>query len=87
MKSIAIIDTPESCILCPFCHYNKVYSIYECRRERHWRIITNYNQKPDWCSLPRLPEEISAKYIEDAYEYEYSEGWNDCLKEIKGEEK
>ena len=66
-KSILILDTPTSCVLCPFSHYNDIYRYQDCRAyDNNWRKIPDYNRqrkhigsndiRPNWCPLSPLPE-------------------------------
>lgn len=45
MGAIAYFDMPEECYQCPCCGYNM-----KCRL-LHYRDVSNYESRPDWCPL------------------------------------
>jgi hypothetical protein len=65
-KSILIIDTPTSCVLCPMSYYNECHNEHYCIHSDHWQLIKDYNRqrrhtesddiRPSWCPLSPLPE-------------------------------
>ena len=93
-KSVLVIETPSSCIMCPLCYYNEVYSEYECRgTNEYFRTFETYgrNAKPDWCPLSPLPERKNlTSYINgdtnggNILHYNYAQGFNSCLEQILG---
>lgn len=82
-KSVLVIGTPTSCKECP------IYTGYSCHvyRPQHCKHI------PEWCPLLPLPEckELITNTngeanIGNILQYNYAQGYNDCLKDIqKGE--
>ena len=77
------IEIPNRCVECGF--FNSTYSLY-CYLTKN--NITNVYDKPGWCPVRLLPEEeyddCSNDYYDDYYRG-HTNGWNDCLKEIIGE--
>ena len=78
MKSMLIIDTPESCEECPLRSYSNL--ALWCTPLRKTK------EDDDVCPLRPMPkkEEVS----EDSYVADYVDfdlGWNACLDEITGE--
>ena len=78
-KSILVIDTPENCAVCRL----KI-GLY-CKENGNSIAKYFYNDKPNWCPLKPMPQSGNS-LIDDCKEY-YTDGWNDCLDEILGEEK
>lgn len=66
MKSIIVMDTPSSCVMCPLSFYNDYYKEHQCRGREYYRTIQDYKEqgkyiglddkKPEWCPLLPLPE-------------------------------
>jgi len=86
-KSVLVIDTPSSCGECI------LYTGYSCHVYTR-PIHCPCNTKPDWCPLSSLPERMNLRqYVENGaldmdgiLNYQYAQGWNDCIEEIlKGE--
>lgn len=98
MKSILVIDTPNSCVTCSLSYYNKYYREHFCRGREYYRTIEDYewqakqmcgeDTKPEWCPLSPIPqkrETMQRKDIQgfaDGLMYMYDKGWNDCIDEI-----
>ena len=71
-KSILIIDTPSSCVICPLSFYNDVYKEHQCRGREYYRTIQDYKEqgkyigsddkRPTWCPLSPLPEPKDRTY-------------------------
>jgi hypothetical protein len=65
-KSIIVLDTPSSCVMCPLSFYNDYYKEHQCRGREYYRSINDYkeqgsrtgsqNKRPEWCPLIPLPE-------------------------------
>lgn len=96
-KSVLVIDTPSSCIMCPLCYYNEIYSEHECRGTNgYFKTFGIYgrNTKPEWCPLSPLPEykdlTSHVTYINqyttlgNILHYNYAQGFNSCLEKILG---
>jgi len=96
-KSVLVIDTPSSCVTCPLSFYTEMYSEHQCRGTEgingYSRTISEYGEgaeKPDWCPLSSLPERINlCQYVENGaldmdgiLNYQYAQGYNDCISEI-----
>lgn len=83
MKAILVIDKPENCRLidtqnkCRGCAF-----YYENKDDKMSCYIDDYIKDcKGACPLKLLPQKIDG-YID----YEYGNGWNDCIDEILGEE-
>ena len=93
MKSILIIDTPESCEECPLRSYSNL--ALQCTPLR--------KTKEEWDECPLRPLPLKRKSIVewvrqnteyvnpfmDIYTHEtseYDKGWNDCVDFLEGEE-
>lgn len=96
-KSVLVIDTPESCVLCPLSYYNERHEEHQCRGLDDYKTIENWyrqcvddkDPRPEWCPLSTLPEEIKLKQDEetvyDTYSLlmrHYAKGWNDFREEL-----
>lgn len=82
MKSVLVINTPDSCFDCDICstYYDDMHEEYV----RYCELVGNvplYGIHKD-CPLKPLPEKLR----EGAHGgiYRYDEGWNQCLDEITG---
>ena len=90
-KSVLVIDTPENCLDCQFCHeldegVEACCSISDDDKDTSLmkKIDCEYGYcqgKPDWCPLKELPNKKNWGEIFNGN----VKGWNDCLKEIIGE--
>lgn len=84
-KSILVIDTPKNCIHCPL-----LTNTDECMVQDD---DANFNAGDSWddlmkgCPLRELPEEDHENHYPNKWIDGYSNGWNDCLKEIIGGDK
>ena len=96
-KSILVIDTPSSCVMCPLSFYNDHYKEHQCRGREYYRSINNYKEPvspykiPDWCPLSLLPEPkdltqytTGSTGLDKIIQYAHDQGYNDCLYELKG---
>lgn len=97
-KSILVLDTPESCVMCPLAHYNKEQDCAKCRGTINWNTIKNWYQqcvderdaRPEWCPLTLLPPSINLKQyadntnvnLEGMLVYQYAQGYNEFRNEI-----
>lgn len=64
-KSILILDTPSSCVICPLSFYNDYYKEHQCRGREYYRTIQDYKEqgkyiesddkRPSWCPLSPVP--------------------------------
>ena len=93
-KSVLVIDTPKSCRLCNLktnCGQCEI-----CVAIEGYRIVTKYSEKgtkPVWCPLRPLPSYKNLKQYTDKINgnmmlsYQFDQGYNSCLDEIRGEGK
>lgn len=93
-KSILVIDTPKNCITCQyrFGKWNEeVGTFHICSIcDERLREEDFGENRADFCPLKPLPqkrelEESGNSLIDDCKEY-YTDGWNDCLDEISGDQ-
>lgn len=85
-ESILVIDTPESCEVCPL--YSEDDYGYGCGYGTltYRRRTPLDDTKPSWCPLRPLPKKKKTGGSQSwMMEYRAS-GWNACLDEITGEE-
>lgn len=81
MKAILVIDMPKECCECP-CFYDYLH----CQAKDGVNVL-GY-ERPNECPLKPMPQNkeiIGTKYIKDSNQYAL--GWNDCIKEILGDQK
>jgi hypothetical protein len=92
-KSIIILDTPDSCAECPL--FNGFYSDMTCRAN-NWSINYPFPEtfRQEWCPLSPLPEPkdltqytTGSTNLDKVVQYAHDQGFNDCLYELKGENK
>lgn len=94
MKTVLVIDMPESCCNCKF--YRFVHQDDWDRTETICIILgkmhdNGIDSKPSWCPLKPLPEKrILPEYQTRGTNYGeepwFSDGWNACLYKITGED-
>lgn len=90
--SVFVFDTPESCDECRlmYSYYDPSYGwIKECMGSGVNDCIVFGKKLEDYCPLKPLPqkrelEESGNSLIDDCKEY-YTDGWNECIDEILGE--
>lgn len=99
MKGYLLIDIPKNCNECQLCVYDNFYSwkCYGVKKNKYkhdkyeekkyaeidGNLVVNNNQ-PDWCPIKVVPSFVDSYiYPEDK---EWAEGYNDCLKDILGDE-
>lgn len=57
-KAVLIMDIPESCFGCNFCHINSNGGEDRCQAFEVSRVVNSETyEKPDWCPLRELPDE------------------------------
>ena len=97
MKAILVIDEmPTSCYECQFQGMGgRDLELLTCSLN-YWRV-DNPNERPSWCPLKPLPTKITTATLSEREQEKtelftsmallktYADGWNDCLKEIKGD--
>lgn len=94
-KSVSIMGTPDSCCDCRFCREldEGIEACCELMEDEDdstcCRMIeTEFGycqEKPIWCPLKELPDEIHSKEYLDEYCDGYDDGWNSLRKKILGE--
>ena len=84
-KAVLLMNVPEKCLDCNLCVLDMDGSIscYYNKREICSNVGEN-NSRPEWCPLRELPEEDHENHYLDEWEDGYTDGWNDCLREIMG---
>lgn len=100
MKGYVLVNISRMCNGCQLCIYNNFLDSWWCygtcknKNEQNkyegkdcteidGNIVIN-NSKPDWCPIKVIPSFVdSYMYPEDK---EWAEGYNDCLKDILGDE-
>nr|WP_297940396.1 hypothetical protein [uncultured Lachnoclostridium sp.] len=85
-KVLLLIEEPNSCDEC-MCVEEVGCRRYYCRAL--YEYIENLEKRehsiiPKICPLRKLPEKEDDDPMDDDYFRGYTNGWNDCLKEIAG---
>lgn len=94
-KSVLVIDTPQTCKDCAC--FSALYDRVFCGATDE---IIEYDYdtleyiKPSWCPLSPLPDRRDLKDltygdigISGVTQYNYRQGWNDCIDSIIGDRK
>lgn len=83
-KAVLVLDMPEGCNDCVLnnCHFCDVTN----KNIESYMYDIMEVDKPDWCPLKELPDEIHSKEYLDEYCDGYDDGWNSLRKEILGED-
>lgn len=81
-KVVLIMDMPESCFGCNFCHINSDGEDSCQALEVARPFDSETYEKPAWCPLRVLPERKETNYYMNNKEKGIVEGWNACLDEI-----
>ena len=81
-KAILVMDIPESCFGCNFCHINCSDGEDSCQALEVSRTVSCTYETPDWCPLRILPERKEINHYMNNKEKGIVEGWNACLDEI-----
>ena len=84
-KAVLLMNVPEKCLDCNLCALDMDGSLscYYYKKEICSNVGEN-NSRPEWCPLRELPEEDHENHYPDEWEDGYTDGWNDCLREIMG---
>lgn len=81
MKAVLVIEEmPKCCFACPLSVDRWCYGTNDCGISESWE------ERPKWCPLKKLPEQIKGKYTLTGIETidrGYVNGWNDCLEELE----
>ncbi len=90
-KSVLVIDTPITCMRCPFGLIIGGYffcaitidkdGVFKQIRDDLYGI-----KKQDWCPLMDLPEKDNGDYPANTFDAGFAEGRNQCIDEITGGE-
>lgn len=84
-KAVLVMDMPESCFGCNFCHINcSDGDEYSCQALEVARPVdSNTYEKPEWCPLRELPEYKRTVGTESENDkLLMNMGCNACLEEI-----
>ncbi len=91
-KAVLVLDMLETCWDCNFCReiQEGIEACCELMDELNdntlCRMIDSKNEycqeKPNWCPLKELPDEIHSKEYLDEYCDCYDDGWNSLRKKI-----
>ena len=74
MKSVLLLDTPESCFACPLCIGET------CIMLEKTVITDDYSERSKDCPLRNLPQKtVCNVYKYENYKNGLAKGWNDCL--------
>lgn len=90
-KSVLVIDTPETCMRCPFGliiggYFFCAITIDKDGAFKQIRDDLYGIKKQDWCPLKPLPEKFDDEKERKLGDFEplFKIGWNDCIDEITG---
>ena len=88
-KSVLVIDTPKTCMRCPFGliiggYFFCAITIDKDGAFKQIRDDLYGIKKQDWCPLKPLPEKITRVAVTDHWN-SIKAGWNQCIDEITGE--
>ena len=87
-KSVLVIDTPKTCMRCPFGliiggYFFCVITIDKDGAFKQIRDDLYGIKKQDWCPLKPLPEKITRVAVTDHWN-SIKAGWNNCIDAITG---
>ena len=93
-KSVLVIDTPETCMRCPFGlivsdYFFCAITIDKDGAAKQIRGDLYGIKRQNWCPLKPLPEKKSTTAPVSNYEVQknlFAAGWNGCIDEITGGE-
>lgn len=85
-KAILVINEPNNCKECPISAFYKesAFDVGEFWCPLEVKLDINPKDKPWWCPLKPLPDNMEHYIGENEYYEGCVEGWNDCLDEIIG---
>lgn len=83
-KAVLVMDMPESCFGCNFCHINCSDGEDSCQALEIARPVdSNTYEKPEWCPLRELPEYKHTVGTESENDkLLMNMGWNACMDAI-----
>lgn len=87
-KSVLVIDTPKTCMRCPFGliiggYFFCAITIDKDGAFKQIRDDLYGIKKQDWCPLKPLPEKITRVAVTDHWN-SIKAGWNNCIDAITG---
>ena len=90
-KSVLVIDTPITCMRCPFGLFisDYIFFVITIDIDGAAKQIRNdlYGiKRQNWCPLKLLPEKDTKNHFPDEFEDGYAIGWNACIDEITGDD-
>lgn len=90
-KSVLVIDTPITCMRCPFGLFisDYIFCVITIDKDGAAKQIRNdlYGiKRQNWCPLKLLPEKDTKNHFPDEFEDGYATGWNACIDEITGDD-
>lgn len=86
MKTILVIDMPNTCEECQFRSYNQCYALeYNRTLIEKWDGTDEFKTRNKICPLKPIPHKREAIGILNDYERGKILGFNSCLKIILGE--
>lgn len=88
-KSVLVIDTPKTCMRCPFGliiggYFFCAITIDKDGAFKQIRDDLYGIKKQDWCPLKPLPEEKEEEYWRSELSLAWIRGWNTCISKITG---
>jgi hypothetical protein len=87
-KSVLVMDTPRTCMRCPFGlisgdYFFCIITIDKDGAARQIRDDLYGVKKQDWCPLKPLPEKMTEVAQTDHWD-SIKAGWNACINKITG---
>lgn len=87
-KSVLVIDTPITCMRCPFGLFisDYIFCVITIDKDGAAKQIRNdlYGiKRQNWCPLKPLPEKITRVAVTDHWN-SIKAGWNNCIDAITG---
>ena len=100
-KAIVVMDMADPCTGCNFLYCDAENNSESCQAREKARIVDLENEdKPDWCPLRKMPEELEldkirqesieegcyddTNGIDEAYLQGKVSGWNSCIDAMIG---
>ena len=82
-KAVLVMDMPESCFGCNFCHVSSDGEDSCQALEVVKPVDSETYEKPDWCPLRELPKhKRTIGAVDEGKKLLLNAGWNDCLDKI-----
>lgn len=89
-KAVLIMDMPENCATCQLLdlfHEGENGVCPANKKGDEFREVPKdgiFERRMEWCPLKLMPDEIKPRVYDDSWDAGYMTGWNNCLKEIGG---